>query len=158
ELIMMDCGHIQESEAARYNRKAARCGKPLIEPLYKQSDVEPTTKLFASLAHGKRREIASGVEIRFTEAGHIIGSASMGFKIREKGKEHIVVFSGDIGRSNMPLLPDPAPFDHADLLFMESTYGDRDHRSIEDTVKELKDLFRRADKLKARVLIPAFAV
>ncbi len=158
ELILMDCGHIQESDAARHNRKAERSGRPLIEPLYKQADVEPTLRLFAPLIHGKRREIASGVEIRFTEAGHILGSASVEFRIREKGAEHTVVFSGDIGRSNMPLLPDPAPFEHADLLFMESTYGDRDHRSIEDTVKELKELFHLANQHRARVLIPAFAV
>lgn len=158
ELIMSDCGHIQESDAARYNRKAARRGKPLIEPLYKQSDVEPTMKQFAPLAYGQYRELASGVEIRFTDAGHILGSASVELRIREKGQQHTIVFSGDIGRSNMPLLPDPAPFEHADLLFLESTYGDRDHRSTEDTIKELKDLFRVAEGHKARVLVPAFAV
>ena len=158
ELIMMDCGHIQEFDAARHNRKAARCGKPLIEPLYKQSDVEPMIRQFAPLAYGKSREIASGVEIRFAEAGHILGSASVEFRIRERAQQHTVVFSGDIGRSNMPLLPDSAPFEHADLLFLESTYGDRDHRSIEDTVKELKDVFLLADRHKARVLVPAFAV
>lgn len=158
ELILSDCAHIQESDAARHNRKAARGDKPLIEPLYQQSDVEPTIKQFAPLAYGVCREIAAGVEIRFTEAGHILGSASVELKIREKGQQHTVVFSGDIGRSNMPLLPDPAPFEYADLLFLESTYGDRDHRSMEDTVKELKELFRLAEGDKARVLVPAFAV
>lgn len=158
ELIMADCGHIQESDATRHNRKAARRGGPLIQPLYKQGDVEPTVKQFAPLAYGKSREIASGVEIRFTEAGHILGSASVEFRIREKGRRHTLVFSGDIGRGNMPLLPDPAPFEHADLLFLESTYGDRDHRSAEDTSRELKDLFRLAEADKARILVPAFAV
>ena len=158
ELILMDSAHIQESDAERKTRRRRRAGKKAVDPLYERSDVENLLPRFNPLAYGQRREIAPGIEIRFVDAGHILGSASVEMTIRQKGMVRTIVFSGDLGRPNMPLLRDPVPFDSADLLFLESTYGDRDHRPIEATVEELKELLHVAHEHQARILIPAFAV
>ncbi|MFN0137950.1 MAG: TIGR00730 family Rossman fold protein [Phycisphaerae bacterium] len=158
ELILFDSAHIQEADTERLNRKNRRQDRPLLEPLYREQDVAATMRQFKTIRLNTSQQVADGVTIRFQEAGHILGSASVEMRIRENRSEHVIVFSGDIGRCNMPILKDPEPFEYADLLFMESTYGNRDHRSIEDTERELREILTTAAEHNTRVLIPAFAV
>ncbi len=159
ELILRDSAHIQESDAERENRYRQRADEPASVPLYTTKDVEHVLGLFKPLPLLEAREIVPGVTIRFYEAGHILGSASVEMTVKEPGGQvKTVVFSGDIGPAHMPILQDPDPPSHADLVFLESTYGDRNHRPIEQTVEEFKSIITDASWNKARVLLPAFAV
>lgn len=160
QLIMADSAHIQESDAERENRKNREAGRdaPQIVPLYTRRDAEAVTPAMLPLAYGEPRVIAPGIKFRFFEAGHILGSASVEMEVQENGVTKKVVFSGDIGPRHVPILRDPASPPRADLVFIESTYGDRDHRPLEQTVEELRNIIESAAWNKSRVIIPAFAV
>jgi metallo-beta-lactamase family protein len=110
------------------------------------------------IGYDDKREIAPGISIRFVDAGHILGSASVEMTVREAGAERTIAFSGDIGEVATPLLKDPTPFDRADFMLLESTYGDRNHRGRDASVAELLDVFTSAIASGGKVLIPAFAV
>jgi metallo-beta-lactamase family protein len=129
-----------------------------VAPLYSFEDVEATLKKF--VAHPYRREVtvAKGVTTKLVEAGHMLGSASIQMKATEGGSTRTIVFSGDLGPVGLPVLRDAECFNHADLVIMESTYGDRDHRSIEDTLTELREIIKAAVKRQGKILVPAFAV
>lgn len=158
ELMLKDSGHIQESDAAFVNKWRARKGKPLIEPLYTEQDAEKTIPLFEKQALNKPFEVAPGVRASLIEAGHILGSAAVVLDIEEKGRNHRIWFSGDIGRPNMPILEDPVlPF-AADTLIMECTYGDRPHNPYEQAYEELKAAVGQTLRRSGKVIIPAFAV
>jgi metallo-beta-lactamase family protein len=105
-----------------------------------------------------RVEIAPGISARFVDAGHILGSASVELTVAERGGTRTVVFSGDLGPRGAPLLADPVPFERADVVVMESTYGDRNHRSLHDTAIEACEIIRRAVQAKAKMLVPVFAI
>jgi metallo-beta-lactamase family protein len=158
ELIIRDSANIQVSDAKRRNRRLERSGKPLVEPLYTDREAEALLPLFQPLPYNERREVAPGIEARFVDAGHILGSASLELRVREGAQERFVVFSGDIGPKGIPILRDPTPLERADLVFLESTYGDRDHRSLDATVAEFRDILGQAVRTRERVMIPAFAV
>jgi metallo-beta-lactamase family protein len=158
QLILADSGRLQQADAVRQSRRLLRAGKEPIGPVYGPPDVDALAPLFRALPYDERREIAYGIEVRLVDAGHILGSSSIEMTIREHGRERVVVFSGDVGLKGSPILRDPTPLDHADLVFLESTYGDRDHRSQEETVQELHETLARAVREREKVLIPAFAI
>lgn len=155
-LIVKDSAHIHEGEAQRYNRKHP--GKPKVEPLYTQEDVEAIPPLFRTVTLAVPFEPFPGVSVLVKEAGHMLGSTSVQVTTTEAGKEKTVVFSGDLGPRGAPLLNDPEPFGNADLVFLESTYGDRDHRPLKETLAECRDILERAVARKGKILVPVFAI
>ncbi|MFN8256773.1 MAG: MBL fold metallo-hydrolase [Bacteroidales bacterium] len=157
-LILLDSVKIQKSETERHNRKRLKNGLPPEEMQFSEEDVDKVLELFTPVDYNKDIEIAPGCVVMAHEAGHILGSVSYRLTVTENGKLKTVVFSGDIGPYNMAIVNDPFPFTKADLVFMESTYGDRDHRSHEETMKEGTEVVRKAILNKSKIIVPAFAV
>lgn len=157
-LILRDSAKVQSFDVQRTNRKRTRAGKPLIEPLYDAAQVEQTMERFCAVRFDTPIEVAAGVTARFVDAGHMLGSASIVLTIEERGISKTVVFSGDIGPSGLALIRDATPPHRADLVFLESTYGDRDHRTLADTLAEFRSIIEQVVREKARILVPAFAV
>lgn len=157
-IMLRDSAHIQESDVAYVNKKRARRGQKLFEPLYTQADALEALTLFQSIGYDRPFEVAPGVQVRYREAGHVLGSASVTLDIDENGKQKRLVFSGDIGRKNLPILRDPQPVEGADFIIMESTYGQRFHESPGQARAELKQTVLAAIKNKGKVIIPSFAV
>lgn len=157
-LVLHDSAKVQAHDLVRANRKRERAGKEPVEPMYSPADVEAILARFRPAAYNTPTEIATGIQARFVEAGHMLGSASVVLSVEEGGRRRLVVFSGDIGPWGAPLLRDPAPPTEADLVFMESTYGDRDHRSLDDTVREFEEIIRQALPRKGKILVPTFAI
>ncbi|MHC4948149.1 MAG: MBL fold metallo-hydrolase [Planctomycetota bacterium] len=139
-LILADSARIQESDAARDNRERERAGRPPRPPLYGAGEVERVRAQLAPLP------------------GHILGSASIEMTIESGGRRRTVAFSGDIGQRGTPFLRDPVPLERADLVFLESTYGDRDHRGLDETVEEFQAIVADAIRDGEKVLIPSFAI
>ncbi|MBT6151508.1 MAG: MBL fold metallo-hydrolase, partial [Chloroflexi bacterium] len=160
DYMLRDSGHIQESDARFVNKWRLRKGKEPVEPLYTQNDAEKAIQLFNKKSYDEEFEVAPGVIAKYFEAGHILGSAAIRLDIDEKGKKTRLWFSGDIGRSNLPILRDPViPYDqNIDYLLMECTYGDRPHKSPDEAHKGLKDVIKKTIEAGGKVLIPAFAV
>ena len=152
-IMLLDSASIAESEAERGNRRRRETDPPLL-PLYTRDDVHATMSQVRPLPYDTRKAILPGVEIAFREAGHILGSSAV--EVWADGRK--LVFSGDIGPKGTPILRDPAPIDAADLVLMESTYGDRNHRERADTIRELGRILDEAWRDGGNVLIPAFAV
>ena len=157
-IMLRDSAHIQESDVAYVNKKRARRGQKLFEPLYTQADALDALTLFQSIGYERPFEVVPGVQARYREAGHVLGSASITLDIDENGKKKRLVFSGDIGRKNLPILRDPQPVDGADFIIMESTYGQRYHESPGQAQAQLKETVLTAIKNKGKVIIPSFAV
>lgn len=159
-IMLPDSGHIQEQEAEYTNRKNLRAGKPQIEPLYTAQDAVDSLKAFKAISYNEIIQIAPGMRARFVDVGHLLGSAAIEVWIREDEKTLKIVFSGDIGRDNRPILQDPQPIDGADYLLMEGTYGDRDHevREAVDKEAELANLLREGMARGGNIVIPSFAV
>ena len=157
-LILHDSAKVKKFDIQRANRMRARKGQSLIQPIYSIEDVENVLKLLTPVPYNEPVQVAPGITIRAVEAGHILGSASIELTAIEKGNKKVVVFSGDLGPLGMAILKDPAPLPFADLVFLESTYGDRDHRSLKDTLLEGETIIRRAVEDKGKILIPSFAV
>jgi metallo-beta-lactamase family protein len=158
EILLSDSGYVHEREAEWENRKRQRRGWPPITPLYTQADGEAVMRLFRGLSYGERREILPGVDVRLNDSGHILGAAIVELWLTEKALTRKLVFSGDLGFRDAPIMPDPARISAADLVLLESTYGDRLHRSAAETLAELAEIFRRARQSGGNVIIPAFAV
>jgi metallo-beta-lactamase family protein len=152
-IMLLDSASLQEHDAERSNRKR-RPGQPKAMPLYTRMDVQGMLSLLRPLGYGQRTTIADGVEIAFRDAGHILGSSIV--ELWAEGKK--LVFSGDLGMQGTPILRDPEPVESADMLLMESTYGNRNHRQRHDTVRELGEILHQAWDDGGNVLIPAFAV
>jgi metallo-beta-lactamase family protein len=157
-LILADSARLQQADAERRSRRLLRAGKGPVRPLYEPPDVETLLPLFSPLAYNERREVADGIQVRLVDAGHILGSASVEMTVREHGRERVVVFSGDVGLKGSPIVRDPTPLEHADLVFLESTYGDRDHRPQAETLQEFCEIMSRSVAERQKVLIPAFAI
>ena len=157
-LILRDAFFLQQAELERENRRRFRAGLERLEPLYNEQDVRRLRTLVRTVEYNKPVRVAPGIHSRLVDAGHVIGSASVELTVEEGGQKKVVVFSGDLGPRGAPLLDDPAPFQHADLVVMESTYGDRNHRSLYDTAVEARKILRKAIDNKAKVLVPVFAV
>jgi metallo-beta-lactamase family protein len=158
DLILKDAAHLQQSDVERQNRRRQRQGQPPLEPLYLQHDVERLRQLYKPLGYDEPTRLAPGITVRAAEAGHMLGSVSLEVSVEEEGKKTIVVFSGDLGPRGAPLHRDPVPFKHADVVFMESTYGDRDHRSLHETAVQTREVVQKAVQAKAKILVPVFAV
>lgn len=158
-LVLEDAARIQEGDAERENRHREREHRAPVTPLYTIDDVRKVTPLFRPVAYNAMTEIAPGISVRLVDAGHILGSASVEMKLKEAGsQERTIVFSADIGRWNTPILCDPTPLASADMVFLESTYGDRDHRSLEDTAREFQKIVHDSIWAREKTLIPAFAI
>ncbi|MFN8433190.1 MAG: MBL fold metallo-hydrolase [Anaerolineales bacterium] len=157
-VMVADSGRIQESDAEFVNKKRAQRGEEPIEPLYTEQDAEAVAGMFVGKSYEEVFEPIPGVQARFYEAGHILGSASVSLMIEEKGKKTHLWFSGDIGRYKLPLLRDPILPSHADYLIMESTYGDKKHNDPELAFKEFESVVKRTLQRGGKVIVPAFAV
>jgi metallo-beta-lactamase family protein len=157
--MLMDSGHIQEGDAAYLNKHRGPDEEPVV-PLYTQADVQASLSFFISVGLHRTVTIADGVSLTFSNAGHILGSAFVTLDIREfaTDKRWRLVFSGDVGRPGMAILADPELPTAADILIMESTYGDRLHQSREDARRELREVVRATVRRRGKVIIPAFAV
>ena len=159
ELILRDSATIQEGDAMRENRWRERTGaEPDARPLYGVAEVEHVVGLLRGHPYEETFEVADGIVARLQDAGHILGSASVELRVTEGGSTRTVVFSGDVGQKSMPILRDPVPCPAADLVFLESTYGDRDHRPAAETMAELKGVLEQSAWQKRKVLVPSFAV
>ncbi len=158
-IMLKDSAHIQEFEAQWRNRKAKRADKPMYEPLYTMEDAETAISLFHPCDYNEKVTVTDNISVRFTDVGHLLGSSAIEIWLREGDEERKIVFSGDIGNINQPILKDPSPVSGGDYLVIESTYGNRLHGSERiDYIKELlailKDTFDRGGNL----VIPSFAV
>ncbi|MCL7462299.1 MBL fold metallo-hydrolase [Pseudomonas sp. NW5] len=158
ELMLLDSASLQEKDAEWESRWRARLGKPAVQPLYTEADTELALQLRRPLVYGAKTEVAKGISVTFHDAGHILGSAIVELEVHDHGLTRRLVFSGDLGNTCSPLMRDPAILDQADVVLMESTYGDRDHRCTPDTLDELADILARAHREGGNVLIPSFSV
>ena len=165
-IMLRDCAHIQMMEAEWKNRKAKRsAGVKVAEPMYTMEDTDGVLKRIVACHYDTMVEVCEGVKIRFTDIGHLLGSASIEVWLSEDGIERKLVFSGDIGNVNQPLLKDPSFTKEADYVIMESTYGDRYHpkesltkEGQRDYVSELAQILRETFDKGGNVVIPSFAV
>lgn len=157
-IMLQDSGHIQEMEAEWRNRKARRLGRKEIEPLYTIEDAKNSLQYFQTIEYGKTISIEDGIKVKFLDAGHILGSSIIEFWLMDEGKERKLVFSGDLGGLDQPLVRDPSIVEEANILWLESTYGNRLHKSRRETVEEFLEIIKDAIKEKGKVIIPAFAV
>jgi metallo-beta-lactamase family protein len=158
--MLMDSGHIQEQDAAYLNRQKDRKGEPPVEPLYTQHDAQHSLDQFIGVGLHRKISVTDGVDLTFHEAGHILGAAFVHLEIREHstGKSWRLIFSGDLGRAEASILHPPEPPADADLLIMESTYGDRLHGPFASAQQQLRDVVSATARRRGKVIIPAFAV
>ena len=158
-IMLMDSAHIQESEAQWQTRKAERAGQPPVQPVYDVNDAAAAIRLLRPCQYGEILQVAEGIVLRMTDAGHLLGSASIELWLTEGKETRKIVFSGDVGNTNQPLLKNPQPVSEADYLVIESTYGDRLHeRERGDVVSELASYIQRALDQGGNLVIPSFAV
>lgn len=157
-IMLKDAGYLNEKDAEWENRKRQRKGLEPVRPLYGMQDAIDAMRRFRGLAYDEKRKILPGVTIRLRDAGHILGSSIIELWVEEGEVRRKVVFSGDLGHFGAPILRDPVFVSDADLVIMESTYGDRLHRSREETHAELAGVIASAQAENGNILIPAFAV
>lgn len=157
-IMLKDSAHIQEMEAEWKNRKARRAGKPEVEPLYTINDAEGVLTHFVPCHYGDVLTLTDGLRIRFTDVGHLLGSASIEVWMEKEGVEKKIVFSGDIGNKNKPLIKNPSYIDEADYVVMECTYGDRTHDRTHEHIEELAQILQETLDRGGNLVIPAFAV
>lgn len=158
-IMLRDSAHIQEFEAEWRNRKARRAGAELYEPLYTMQDALSAIDLFVPCGYNQKIDLYDGIQVRFTDIGHLLGSASIEVWIKEGGVERKVVFSGDVGNKNQPIIKDPSPVKDADYLVIESTYGNRLHgEKLPDYVGEFTKLLKETFDKGGNLVIPSFAV
>ena len=157
-IMLRDCAHIQEADAEWLNRKRKRAGGEETEPLYTMQDAEGVLQLFVPCHYGEQVHVADGIDIRFIDAGHLLGAASIEMTLAEDGVRPKLVFSGDIGNVNQPLIKNPTYPTDADYVIMESTYGDRSHGPKPDYEKCLAGIIAETMERGGNVVIPCFAV
>jgi metallo-beta-lactamase family protein len=157
-LILRDSAHIQEADAERINRKRQRAGEPPMEPLYTPAQAEAIIQCFKPVTYQQPFTVAPGVQAIWAEAGHMLGSASIQLIIDDEGRQKRVVFSGDLGPKGAPILKDYEPFHKADMVFLESTYGDHDHQPLGETIDEFNAIVKEAVNNGGKILVPTFAV
>lgn len=157
-IMLQDAAYINEKEAEWENRKRRRKGLHLREPLYTREDALETMERFRPLRYGQRQELLPGLELQLQDAGHILGSSLLELWLHEEGLQRKLLFSGDLGHRGAPVMRDPARIAEADLVILESTYGDRLHRGWQATWQELAEILASAAQEGGNVLIPAFAV
>ena len=157
-LIIRDSAKIQSQDTERQNRRLEREGKPLRQPLYEAAEAEQIISQMKGVPYLKPVPIAEGIQATWAESGHMLGSTSIKLTVEEGGRQKSVIFSGDLGPKGVPILRDFEPFHDADLVFLESTYGNRDHRPFTDTVEEFVRAVKEAVASGGKILVPTFAV
>jgi metallo-beta-lactamase family protein len=158
ELMLYDSANIQESDAEWDTKKALRMGKPPVLPLYTVDDVKAVMPLFDVTPYGTIRNLGKSIKYRFLDAGHILGSGTLEVWFQDGEKEKKIVFSGDIGKKGNPIIRDPSTPVESDFIVMESTYGNRLHKPLKDSIDELVQAIRITFKKGGNVYIPAFAI
>jgi len=158
DILLQDSANLQERDAQYENKWRARRGKPEVEPLYTVDDARAALANMTGLPYREQREILTGVKICFRDAGHILGSGSVEIWLSENGRQRKLVFSGDLGQYDTPILNDPAVIEEADHVIMESTYGNRLHRDRQATIDEIGDIIQDAAHRSGNLLIPAFSI
>lgn len=157
-IMLKDSAHIQEAEAEWKNRKAKRAGREMFTPMYGINDAEAVMDLFIACDYKEIIQLSEGIRVRFSDAGHLLGSASIELWLSEGPDNEKIVFSGDIGNIDRPIIKDPEYITEADYVVMESTYGDRYHNKATDYVKELAKITQQTFDRGGNVVIPSFAV
>ena len=157
-IMLIDSGHIHESDAEYLNKRNKYKGGEIVEPLYTIEDAAQVAQYFVCQPYDRAFEVAPGVQGRLVEAGHILGSAAIVLDIEEKGRQYRLWFSGDIGRRDLPLIRDPQLPTDSDYLIMECTYGDKTHQSPQASYDELEEVVGRTVARGGKVIIPSFAV
>ncbi len=158
DILLRDSAGLEDSRVRRQNRRREEKNQPLLEPLYTKWDAQTALEQMQGHRYGVPAEVVPGVTVRFYDAGHIMGSAVVELRLTEDGVTKTLIFSGDLGQYDSPILRDPESPSAADLVLMESTYGDRRHREREASIAEMGELFLEAWEAGGNVLIPAFAV
>jgi len=157
-LILNDAARLQAQDAKRINRRKAHFAGGPVRPLYGPEHVAPLRKLAWAVPFREQIAVAEGMTARWVEAGHMLGSASIELTVEEEGRSRVIVFSGDLGPTTLPIVREFETLPRADMVFLESTYGDRDHRPYSDTVAEFESLIQQAVKEGSKVLVPTFAI
>ena len=157
-IMLRDSAHIQEMEAEWQSRKNLRSGQKPVEPLYTMEEAERSLTLFQPVDPGECLKIGPDIEVCFHLAGHILGASILEIRYQDKGAAHKVIFSGDMGRKEALIVADPENIEEADFLFVESTYGDRQHKTIEESRAELISAIQEGIKNGEKIIIPAFAI
>ena len=158
-IMLRDSAHIQEFEAEWRNRKARRSGEPEYEPIYTVADADAATKLLAPVDYGQKITLCDGIEVRFNDVGHLLGSASIEVWVTEGEVSKKIVFSGDVGNLDQPIIKDPKKVTEADYILIESTYGDRVHGDVRpDYVGEFTSILKETFDRGGNVVVPSFAV
>ena len=158
DILLQDSAYLQEKDAQYENKWRTRKKKPLIEPLYTVDDARNALANVIGLRYREKKEILPGIQIRYQDAGHILGSCNVEVWLNENGVQRKVVFSGDLGQYDTPILNDPSVIEEADHVIVESTYGNRLHRDRQATIDEIGDIISEAAHNKGNLLIPAFAI
>ena len=158
KIMLLDSAHIQESDAEYENRKGERAGREHVEPLYTEQDALDVFKYVTTCEYGEKIDLCEGVSAVFTDAGHLLGSASITLELEENGVHKTIVFSGDIGNVDQPIIRDPQLLKKADYVVMESTYGDRNHTEVWSYTDELAQIIDETLGKGGNVVIPSFAV
>ena len=160
EIMLADAAYINEKDAERQKRRAARNGddNAPVEPLYDRHDAQRTQQHFVGLGYRQRTEIANNIWLTLRDAGHILGSANAEIEVGAGARRRTIVFSGDVGHRGAPILRDPETVEHADLVVLESTYGDRLHRPWASTWQEMGEIIAGARSGRGNILVPSFAV
>jgi metallo-beta-lactamase family protein len=157
-VMLQDSAHVQRYDAEFVSRKRAKKGLPPVAPIYNEKEAEMTIRQFVGVGYERAVWVADGVQVRFRDAGHILGSAEICMDVREGDRKLRIGFSGDVGRGNDPLLRDPTPMEDLDVLLIESTYGNREHEPMDHINERLCNIVNRAIERKGKIIIPAFAV
>lgn len=158
EILLQDAAFLQEKDAEYENKLRQRKQQEPVEPLYTVEDAAIALSNIVRLRYRERREILPGIEIRYQDAGHILGSCSVEIWLNENGRGRKLVFSGDLGQYDTPILNDPAVIEEADQVIIESTYGNRRHRDRQGTIEEISQIISDAAHHRGNLLIPAFAI
>lgn len=157
-IMLLDSAHIQELESLWKNKRALRAGEGEHKPLYTTDDVYKTLPLFKGCEYNKKYDILNGISIKFIDAGHLLGSASIEITVNEDGEERVILFSGDVGNISRPLIRDPQKPEKADFVVIESTYGDRLHGARPDYVTQLTRILQDTFDNGGNLVIPCFAI
>ncbi|HDP80380.1 MAG TPA: MBL fold metallo-hydrolase [Spirochaetes bacterium] len=157
-IMLPDSAHIQEMDAEWINRKQKKLGRDPVDPLYTAEDAQKALERFRPVKYGDMVRVHPSVSVRFRDAGHILGSAFVEMWVKDKGKTIKIVFSGDVGTRDQAIIRDPETADEADILLIESTYGDRLHKSKKDTYEEFKQIINTAHNRNGNIVIPSFAI
>jgi metallo-beta-lactamase family protein len=157
-IMLRDSAHIQQYDVEYVNKKRARAGQPLVNPIYTMEDAVRSLRNFLAIGYEREYRITPDIVLTLLDAGHILGSAIVVLDITENGRARRVAFSGDLGRANRPILRDPTPLDKTDILLIESTYATRKHESFPEAERELERIINETYRRGGKVIIPSFAI